>query len=513
MTELRDLVIEKRVPVIFTVDISKSSVEIETPEDSQQTKHEVTSCGEKKEAQSAELEKGEAEAPKEEKVDIKRKRREERLAKEKQAEEERERFVKEAAERKAAEREEIIKQAKRLILYRKPMCRRINQGLLISECFRELDAQLKFRETIKSLDKEAEVAYVDLLKADVKRYEEEMKQKAEQRLEKRKNYGLELKKQIEEIGNARAAKELEEFESEKQDQINMNKYLQDVKEHEAEQLLTKKQKLKQFFKGAIEEKKQFDLMLKREEEFEDRANEIYRNTKARIQKIHKEVKLKEKQEKEQKARQITEQQYSQLQSALPMEEKILKKAQEEQEAQYQEKQRKREERKLQFRKEVNDIQMETSVAKSKQLREEKDVKTWETVQRFKRAEWDKEMEAEERKQEWKKRIEYGNMLKKYISERETVRKEEQIADEEMANMTKIMEIENRRILNYAEEILNESKGVRPLFPILKAVEECKKEMGLIVPKKKGETIDTKPKRRRVPRVCTKYVPEEKILYL
>lgn len=45
--------------------------------------------------------------------------------------------MREAAEKKAAEREEVIKQAKRFILYRKPMCRRINQGLLVSEVFTE----------------------------------------------------------------------------------------------------------------------------------------------------------------------------------------------------------------------------------------------------------------------------------------------------------------------------------------------------------------------------------------
>lgn len=66
----------------------------------------------------------------------------------------------------------------------------------------------------------------------------------------------------------------------------------------------KKQKLKQFFKDAIEEKKQFDLELKREEEFEDRANEIYRNAKTRIQKLHKAVKRKEEEEREQKSQVI-----------------------------------------------------------------------------------------------------------------------------------------------------------------------------------------------------------------
>ncbi|CAK9802168.1 hypothetical protein ANTPLA_LOCUS3107 [Anthophora plagiata] len=510
---------KKRLPV-KNVKISRSSVEIETPKDSQRSNHEETiSATEKKEARASKSEKIEAKAPKEEKVvslleDIKRRRIEERLAKEKRAEEERERFVKEAAEKKAAEREEIIKEAKRLILYRKPMCRRINQGLFISECYRELDAQLKFQETIKTIDREAEVAYANSLKEDVKRYEEEMKEKEEKELEKRKNYSLELRKQIEESGNAKATMEQEEFECEKLDQINMSKYLHDVKEHEAEQLLNKKQMLKQFFKDAIEEKKQFNLILKREEEFEDRANEIYRNAKARIQKLHKEANLKEKEERERRAQLITDRHSQHLETTLAAEEKILKKGQEEQEAEYQEKQRIRKEREARLRKEIHDFQVESENTKSKQLQEERDMKTWELIQRFKRAEWDKEMNAEERRKEWKKRNEYGEMLKKYISEREILRKEEQLVEDEMANMAKIVEVENQRVLNYAEEVLNESKGVRPLFPILKAVEDCKKQMGLIVPKKIGETVETK-RRRRVPRtrVCTKLVPEEKILYL
>ncbi|CAK9817010.1 hypothetical protein ANTQUA_LOCUS9201 [Anthophora quadrimaculata] len=508
---------KKRLPV-KNVKISKSSVEIETPKDSQHSNHEATSVREEKKVQASKSEKIETKEPKEEKVvslleDIKRRRIQERLAKEKRAEEERERFVKEAAEKKAAEREEVIKQAKRLILYRKPMCRRINQGLFVSECYRELDAQVKFQETIKTIDREAEIAYANSLKEDVRRYEEEMKEKEEKELEKRKNYSLELRKQIEESGNAKAAMEQEEFECDKLDQINMSKYLHDVKEHEAEQLLNKKQKLKQFFKDAIEEKKQFNMILKREEEFEDRANEIYRNAKARIQKLHKEQKLKEKEEKERIAQLITERHAQHQQTMLEAEEKILKKEQEEQEAGYQEKQRIRKEREARLRKEVHDLRIERENAKSKQLQEERDMKTWELMQRFKRDEWNREMDAEERRKEWNKRNEYGKMLKKYISEREIVRKEEQLVEDEMANMAKIMEVENQRVLDYAEEVLNESKGVRPLYPILKAVEDCKKQMGLIVPKKIGETVKRKP--RRVPRtlVCTKPVPEEKIFYL
>jgi len=63
------------------------------------------------------------------------------------------------------------------------------------------------------------------------------------------------------------------------------------------QILNKKKKLQQFFKEAIEEKKRFELELKNDEEFEDRALEIYRKAKDRIQEIHKSTVLREKEEK------------------------------------------------------------------------------------------------------------------------------------------------------------------------------------------------------------------------
>ncbi|CAD1469026.1 unnamed protein product, partial [Heterotrigona itama] len=444
---------------------------------------------------------------------IKRKRREERLARKKKEEEEKERFVKEAAERKAAEKEEIIKQAKRFILYKKPMCRRINQGLFISECYRELDAQLKFRETLKNIDKEEAIAYMNSIKEDAAKFEEEMKQRSEDQLEKKNRYAIELKKQIEETKNAAVAKEREEFEAEKQDQANMIKYLQDIKEYEAQQLQNKKQKLKQFFKDAIEEKKQFDLELKHEEEFEDRAYEIYRNAKLRIQKLHEAVKLKEKEEREQRTQIITERYSELLKSKVDIGEELLKKAQQEQEEQYQEKQRLRKERENQMRKELQDYRLEVLATKAKQAQEERDIKTWETMQRFKRSECDEKYRDEKRKKNRDKKIEYGNEIKRYINERIAERIEEKLSEEKAEDVTKIIEKENQKVLDYAEEVINESKDVRPLYPILKAAEECKREMGLIQPKKKGETIIEKSKRKRRMRRCTKFVPEDKICYL
>lgn len=45
------------------------------------------------------------------------------------------------------------------------------------------------------------------------------------------------------------------------------------------------------------------------------------------------------------------------------------------------------------------------------------------------------------------------------------------------------------------------------------MKKCKEEMGLLSPKKKEETIVTKPKRKRKTRRSANFVPEEKICYM
>lgn len=69
-------------------------------------------------------------------------------------------------------------------------------------------------------------------------------------------------------------------------------------------MLNKKKKLQQFFKEAIEEKKRLELKLKRDEEFEDRALEIYRKAKDRIKKIHKSMTMKETEERVRRTQKI-----------------------------------------------------------------------------------------------------------------------------------------------------------------------------------------------------------------
>lgn len=57
-------------------------------------------------------------------------------------------FVKEMAEKKAAERAKVVQQARKLLQQRKPLCRRINRALFASEVlFHETDIHRIFLST------------------------------------------------------------------------------------------------------------------------------------------------------------------------------------------------------------------------------------------------------------------------------------------------------------------------------------------------------------------------------
>lgn len=134
-------------------------------------------------------------------------------------------FVKEMAEKKVAERAEVVQQARKLLQQKRPLCRQINRALLVSEvishersvhvipksgsqliklkivyhdfyqCLRELDAQVAFQKTIRAIDKEHDGKYANSIKTDVAKYEEQKKQETKERESKTKDYRTALKKQ------------------------------------------------------------------------------------------------------------------------------------------------------------------------------------------------------------------------------------------------------------------------------------------------------------------------------
>lgn len=347
-----------------------------------------------------------------------------------------------------------------------------------SMCFRELDAQVAFQKAIKAMDKENDVKYTNSIKTDAAKYEELKKQEAEERAKKIRDYKIALEKQIE--GNERnnKLKATEEFEAEKLDQRNMTQDMQHIKEKEMQEMLNKKKRLQKDFKEAIEEKKRFQLELKHNEELEDQAIEVYRKAKDRVQKIHKSLMLEEKEEKARQKQIIAEQYYSIGQTREAKERDILKKAIEENEADEAEKRKAQKEREEESKVLMEEYKLHDTAVKMKQKQEEKDLKAWEIMQRFKRDEYDKQTNLEEHKKQWQQKLEYGNELRKEIEEKRTDEREKRVLEVEATKAA--IEKANQKILLYGEEVLEESKDVRPLYPIVKAIEEIKKEMGVNV---------------------------------
>lgn len=105
---------------------------------------------------------------------------------------------------------------------------------------------------------------------------------------------------------------------------------------------------------------------------------------------------------------------STLQTREAKERDILKKAIEEKEAVEAEKRKAQKEREVKMRALMEEYKLHDAAVKMKQRQEEKDLKAWEMMQRFKRDEYDKQTNLEERKKQWQQKLEYGNELLKDI---------------------------------------------------------------------------------------------------
>lgn len=94
------------------------------------------------------------------------------------------------------------------------------------------------------------------------------------------------------------------------------------------------------------------------------------------------------------------------------EREILKKALEEKEIAEVEKQKAYKEREETMRALLEEYKLRDAAARTKQKQEEKDLKIWEMMQRFKKNEYDKQFDLEERKRQWQQKLDYGIELQK-----------------------------------------------------------------------------------------------------
>ncbi|KAJ8669984.1 hypothetical protein QAD02_001243 [Eretmocerus hayati] len=455
---------------------------------------------------------------------IEKRRREEILSRRKVEEAARLEFAKEMQAKKAVERAEIVKQAKELLLYKRPACRLINRSLLVSEVLRELEQQIKFKDSIKDAHKKIDDDWVKHVLEDIQKFRREEAIRLEAKTDKTRKHKKEMEKQIQ-----KRKKELEEMKefirkAELEEMENMSKEIQEIKENELKEALRKKEELNKMFVEAIEEKKVFEAKLRQEEEFQQKTLKIYNEMKREMDKTAKE-KLKLAREKR---RRVADQLAKRIGKKLEKDRQKNSKEEEErgdEAAKKIEEQRKAEELRVleekKQKKEKARIEMERQMKideeqREKRKKEEQELNLWETLQRYKRDEFNKQWNLEQLQKEKEKKIEYGRILQKQMEENEA-RKQKILAEEDDSKLVKEMvDKANERILTYGEKVLNESRGVRPLYPIIKTIEQFKKEAGLIPLSKADEennddvNVPKKKKGRQI--VCKKTIDDADAYY-
>lgn len=91
---------------------------------------------------------------------------------------------------------------------------------------------------------------------------------------------------------------------------------------------------------------------------------------------------------------------------------MIEKAVEEKEATEAEKRKAREEREKTMRALMDEFKLQDAAVREERKQKEKILKDWEMMQRFKRDEYNKQTDLDERKQQWQQKLKYRDELRK-----------------------------------------------------------------------------------------------------
>ncbi|KAG8035163.1 hypothetical protein G9C98_001653 [Cotesia typhae] len=349
-------------------------------------------------------------------VNLTKNRREELLLRRRQVSEEKVKLIQKLSEQNREKRAAIVKEAQKLILYKKPQCRLINAALFTSECFRELQAQLEFKKTLKDLEKV-----------------------------------------------------IEEFKL--------------IEQCEAEQMRNKKRKLQEMFLEQIKNNKLEQDRLKKQELLMNYLADAYAKAKDHLNETTK-AKLKEIQAEKILGSKLMAKKCAIIWKTCDEEnDDKFKKAIEEKEKIEIEKMNAKKNKEAKLKADIQKYLIENEEIMEKRRQEEENEKKWEIYQRNKRDEYNKLIDDKKLLNERIKKKKIADELKRQMKENEDLRKKEKIENDDSIYTTEALKKTNEKILAYGKQVLEESTGIRPVFPIIKVIEQFKKENRLVSAKK------------------------------
>lgn len=293
----------------------------------------------------------------------------------------------------------------------------------------------------------------------------------------------------------------------------MTKKIEMEKNLEIEEAGRKKKQLREEFLKALEEKRRHELKVKRDQEFHERAMAVYNKGKRQIEiKLNHQIRM-EKEERIRRSEYLAKKCAAITKSRVEEEKMILKKALEKKEAEANDKKEARKQYEEKLRVEMEKYRQELALLQEKQKIEDEQFKAWEIQQRLQRDEFNKNIKAQDYERERLKKQKIAESLRRQIALKEAEQKRLEELDNKNDVTREIIEKTNERILRYGEEVLKESEGVRPLFPIIKVLEQFKNEVRPKPSISSESNSRTKRENFQQKRTCMKLNPEAKICYV
>ncbi|XP_074109056.1 uncharacterized protein LOC141533863 [Cotesia typhae] len=416
-------------------------------------------------------------------VNLTKNRREELLLRRRQVSEEKVKLIQKLSEQNREKRAAIVKEAQKLILYKKPQCRLINAALFTSECFRELQAQLEFKKTLKGIEDEYNKEYIEKLRKDAKDFCLKKRIEVQKSWEKKKAYRNELKKQIESTESYLKKQELLDSKADKKDLEKVIEEFKLIEQCEAEQMRNKKRKLQEMFLEQIKNNKLEQDRLKKQELLMNYLADAYAKAKDHLNETTK-AKLKEIQAEKILGSKLMAKKCAIIWKTCDEEnDDKFKKAIEEKEKIEIEKMNAKKNKEAKLKADIQKYLIENEEIMEKRRQEEENEKKWEIYQRNKRDEYNKLIDDKKLLNERIKKKKIADELKRQMKENEDLRKKEKIENDDSIYTTEALKKTNEKILAYGKQVLEESTGIRPVFPIIKVIEQFKKENRLVSAKK------------------------------
>ncbi|KAJ3645595.1 hypothetical protein Zmor_023238 [Zophobas morio] len=385
-------------------------------------------------------------------------------------------YYKMRAEQEAV-RKEYIDKIKKEVFISQGYPKELTSALILSETLYEREKQKEFRSKIKQHDIEVKNRFdADIVAADAK-YLQDKKEQEQIKRQKARKEGEFLRNQIKEHEETEKRMNRAHIEKEIRDRIKAAEEEELIKQYELDIIAKKRKEIAIQRKKAMNDKHKRQQLIAKDEEEMEQATKFYSEARQRIDCMMK-IKDKQMRDKIAKHQQELHSHVVALHEARDAAEKArLDNAIAQMEANDKAKAEAKANVKAKNRRERIEDREEHFRKQEREKEIDNEMKKWEMLNRMKTAETMKEHDAQNRKNNWEKILQYRRDLLEQMADDRAAQKREKEIDEIMSHVS--YDEADKMFFDYANEVLEMAKSKnRSIHPIEKVIADYKKTNNL-----------------------------------